>query len=127
MIHIAKGTLWTVSGGETAKECGRCATVWKNSWLDRDAAYNECPFCGAVFVKHYTVSRDRPKRKRLHWKMVQSIKTLCRLSTDLHTIDWKLFKSETYAKILRKRPSLMMMFNSALESLMTKLHGRTHD
>ena len=119
---MTPGILWTMPGNESAKQCGRCSTVWKNTWLDNHQAFNECPFCGAIFQKGAKISRPRPKRRKLHWKQVQSIKLLCRLSSDITGIDWALFKNDTYFKVLAKRTDIINLFNKTLNQLVAKLH-----
>lgn len=123
-MGMVPGVLWTIHGGETAKTCGKCETTWKNSWLPTDHHFNECPFCGAYFTASAKIRRDAPRKRRMHWKQVQSIKFLCRLGGDMQGIDWKLFKNDTYTLLLQKRTDLIYLFNKTLAELLSKLHKR---
>lgn len=107
----------TRKGSETSKTCGRCRTVWLDSWLDDNADKNECPFCGYVF-DFRTAERVRLpkiKRKNIHWKQESSIKLMSRISSDITEIDWKVFNNPNYYKLLKKRENIIRRLNQELE------------
>ena len=63
-------------GQELAKQCENCATVWRDSWLERYQDENECPICGAEFeegeVKVLPPIKNRPKDK-MYYKQIKKI------------------------------------------------------
>jgi len=56
------GKLFTRSGEESVKECGKCNTVWKESY--NDFRYdNECPWCYAEWLESERVKLRKIKTK----------------------------------------------------------------
>lgn len=107
---------------ETAKKCGKCDTVWKDSWLPNDSDKNECPFCGEQLIEKECVKTQLPKikRKNLGWQKAASIKLISRLESDVREIDWTIFKKESYFNLLRKRSNLIAKINTKLESILDR-------
>lgn len=49
---------------ETTRECGKCNTVWRASWLTFNQDNDECPFCGALFELKESAVVTLPKIKK---------------------------------------------------------------
>lgn len=112
---------------ETAKKCGKCGTVWKDSWLPNDVDKNECPFCSEPFIEKDTVRVYLPKikRKNIGWRKACSIKLICRLESDIREMDWSIFKKESYFDLLRKRANLIAKVNKKLEQVLDRVYTKT--
>jgi len=63
-------------GEELTKQCENCATVWRDSWLERHQNENECPMCGVEHVEQpITVLlpiKDKPKDKMYYRKIYKA-------------------------------------------------------
>ncbi len=57
------GITYRRSGEEAVKKCS-CGTVWKDSWIDKDADKNRCPACHKLFTAQGDIRLISVKGKR---------------------------------------------------------------
>ena len=79
------GIVYHRSGEETAKKCS-CGTVWKDSWVDRDADKNRCPACHKLFEEQGNVKLNKIVMK----KQDLLIRKIIALDSRLKEIELKL-------------------------------------